>query len=104
MARWEYHEAKREPLSKMFRSFFYAGLFGNFIGLIAAISVKYFDDEVTAAKWKGVLSGLAFSVTGFAWAIIATSAIKIPALVAITFLILVSGIIFGACFNYKKGQ
>ena len=64
------------------------------------ISVKYYDEEITKAKWKGAFTGLAFSVVGFAWAIIATSAIKNNALVIITALILLAGVLFGVLYKY----
>ena len=100
MGRWVYREGKKEPLSNYFRSYFFACLIFNFIGLIGCISVKYYDEEITKAKWRGTFTGLAFSVTGFAWAIIATSAIKNGALVVITALILLAGILFGILYQY----
>lgn len=100
MGRWVYREGKKEPISNYFRSYFFACLIFNFIGLIACMSVKYYDEEITKAKWKGAFTGLAFSVTGFAWAIIATSAIKNGALVVITALILLAGILFGILYKY----
>ena len=100
MGRWVYREGKKGPISSYFRSYFFACLVFNFIGLIACMSVKYYDEEITKAKWKGAFSGFAFSVSGFAWAIIATSAIKNNALVIITALILLSGVLFGALYKY----
>lgn len=100
MGRWVYREGKKEPLSNYFRSYFFACLIFNFIGLIGCISVKYYDEEITKAKWKGAFTGLAFSVVGFAWAIIATSAIKNNALVIITALILLAGVLFGVLYKY----
>ena len=100
MGRWVYREGKKEPLSNYFRSYFFACLIFNFIGLIGCISVKYYDEEITKAKWKGAFTGLAFSVAGFAWAIIATSAIKNNALVIITALILLAGVLFGVLYKY----
>ena len=100
MGKWVYREGKKEPLSNYFRSYFFACLIFNFIGLIGCISVKYYDEEITKAKWKGAFTGLAFSVVGIAWAIIATSAIKNNALVVITALILVAGVFFGILYKY----
>ena len=100
MGRWVYREGKKEPLSNYFRSYFFACLIFNFIGLIACMSVKYYDEAITKAKWKGAFTGLAFSIAGFAWAIIATSAIKNGALVIITALILVVGVCFGILYKY----
>lgn len=100
MGRWVYREGKKEPISNYFRSYFFACLIFNFIGLIACMSVKYYDEAITKAKWKGAFTGLAFSVSGFAWAIIATSAIKNNALVVITALILLAGILFGILYKY----
>lgn len=100
MGRWVYREGKKGPISSYLRSYFFACLIFNFIGLIACMSVKYYDKEITKAKWKGAFTGLAFSVTGFAWAIIATSAIKNGALVVITALILLVGILFGILYKY----
>ena len=100
MGRWVTRNVKKAPLSKIFKSYFFAGLIFNFIGIIACILVKYYDDEVTKAKWKGVFSGLGFSVAGFAWAIIATTAIKINSLVIITAFILMAGILFGALYKF----
>ena len=102
MGRWVYKEAKRESLTNYFRSYFFAGLICNFIGLIAGIAVKYYDDEITAAKWKGVFAGLGFSVSGFGWAIFATSVLKNGTLAIFTLLILLSGILFGIFYKYKS--
>ena len=100
MGRWVYREGKKGPISSYFRSYFFACLIFNFIGLIGCISVKYYDEEITKAKWNGAFTGLAFSVAGFAWAIIATSAIKNSALVVMTAFILLAGILFGILFKY----
>ena len=100
MGRWVYREGKKGPISSYFRSYFFACLIFNFIGLIGCISVKYYDEEITKAKWKGAFAGLAFSIAGFAWAIIATSAIKNNALVVITTFILLAGVFFGILYKY----
>ena len=100
MGRWVYKEGKKGPISSYFRSYFFACLVFNFIGLIACMSVKYYDEAITKAKWKGAFTGLAFSIAGFAWAIIATSAIKNNALVIITALILLAGVLFGVLYKY----
>ena len=100
MGRWVYREGKKGPISSYFRSYFFACLIFNFIGLIGCISVKYYDEEITKAKWKGAFAGLAFSVAGFVWAIIATSAIKNNALVVITAFILLAGVFFGILYKY----
>ncbi len=104
MGKWVYREGKKSPLSSYFRSYFFCCLFFNFIGIFGCMSVKYYDEEITKAKWRGALTGVAFSVSGFAWAIIATTAIKINALVVITLLILVAGIFFGILYNYKGNE
>ena len=100
MGRWVYREGKKGPISSYFRSYFFACLVFNFIGLLACMSVKYYDEEITKAKWKGAFAGLAFSVSGFAWAIIATTAIKNNALVIITAFILLVGVLFGILYKY----
>ena len=47
MGRWVYREGKKGPISSYFRSYFFAGFLFNFIGLIACMSVKYYDEEIT---------------------------------------------------------
>ena len=64
------------------------------------MSLKYYDEEITKAKWKGAFAGLSFSIAGIAWAIIATSSIKNNALVVITAFILLAGVFFGILYKY----
>ena len=104
MGKWVYKDGKKGPVSSYFRSYFFAGLIFNFIGLIGCISVKYYDEEITKAKWRGAFTGLGFSVAGFAWAIIATSTIKNNALVVITALILLIGVFFGILYKYGERE
>ena len=101
MGRWVYREGKKGPISGYFRSYFFCGLLFNFIGIFACMSVKYYDEEITKAQWKGLFSGLGFSTSGIAWTIIASSAIKNNALIIISLLIQVAGILFGIFYNYK---
>ncbi len=103
MGRWVYREGKKGPISSYFRSYFFACLIFNFIGLIGCMSVKYFDSdgEITKAKWKGAFAGLAFSVAGFAWMIVVTSISDNKFLIAIGAFILLAGFIFGICYKYQ---
>ena len=101
MGRWVYREGKKGPISSYFRSYFFACLIFNFIGLIGCISVKYYDEEITKAKWRGAFTGLAFGVSGFAWTIIGTTYINNNALVVvIAILIILTSIIFGILYKY----
>ena len=101
MGKWVYKAVKKGSLAGCFRGYFFCGLLFNFIGIFACMSVKCYDEEITKAQWRGLLTGLGFSSLAIAWAIIASSAIKNNALISITLLIQLSGILFGIFFNYK---
>ena len=101
MGRWVYREGKKGTTSSYFRSYFFCGLLCNFIGIFACMAVKYYDEEITKAQWKGLFSGIGFSTSGIAWAIIASSVIKNNTLVIITLFIQISGILFGILYSYK---
>ena len=102
MGRMVYRVSKKEPLQNYFRSYFFAGLFFNFIGVLSCLSVKYYDEEITKAQWKGVFTGFAFSIVGLAGNIIASSAIQSTAVYIIIALFLLSAeVLFGILYKYK---
>lgn len=103
MGRWVYREGRKEPLSNFFRSYFFACLIFNFIGLISCIFIRYYDKEITKAKWKGAFAGLGFGIIGFAWTIVASAVIKNNALtVIIALFILLTAILFGIIYKYGE--
>ena len=101
MGRWVYREGKKGPISSYFRSYFFAGFLFNFIGLIACMSVKYYDEEITKAKWKGAFIGFSFSVLGFVWTIIGTTYFNNNVLViVISIFMVLASILFGILYKY----
>ena len=106
MGRWVYKEVKKEPLKNYFRSYFFAGLIFNFIGLLSAMSVKYYDEEITKAKWLGAISGFGFSAGGFLFIIVfsGTNTVlnRVGAVIAV--IIWLIGVVFGIVYNYKYKQ
>ena len=101
MGRWVYREGKKGPISSYFRSYFFAGFLFNFIGLIACMSVKYYDEKITKAKWKGAFIGFSFSVLGFVWTIIGTTYFNNNVLVVVISIFMVlASILFGILYKY----
>ena len=103
MGKWIYREGKREPLSNYFRSYFFAGFLFHFIGLMSSATVKYYDDQITKAKWLGVITGFGFNIAGIVLPLILSSIIENKRIAGFFWIgILLAGFLFGVLYKYKE--